>query len=83
MTSKKLATKVPNINYIGHPQYGYANVQKFEESPEHIILTCDELHLSDRGCGKMCLDIPGGFAAISNPIPTGTATPATPPLTGK
>ena len=45
----KLATMIPNIHYIGHPHFGHADVQKFEDLPEHCLLVRDGLHLSYKG----------------------------------
>ena len=48
-TLMKLATMIPNLHYIGHPHFGHADVQKFEDSPEHCLLARDGLHLSYKG----------------------------------
>ena len=45
-TLMALVARIPNLYYIGHPQFGYADVQAFEDSSEHGSITRDGLHQS-------------------------------------
>ena len=73
-TLMKLVTMILNLHYIGHPQFGHADIKKYENSPEHFLLARHGLHLGYQVCKIVYKDIIDAASVIcqqaSRPAPS-------------